>query len=112
MLNIIVFLITFVLSMTTKPMDVGKQQSIKKPNVLFISIDDLRYQNGYFENNVLQTPNISNLVSEGVLFSNHFVQVPTCGASCYSLLTGQRPKTRKFRSNNIFVKEISNKEER
>jgi len=81
------------------------------PNVLFIAVDDLRYQPGYFENKVLKTPHLNKLVSEGILFTNHYVQVPTCGASRHSLLTAQRPKTKAHLGNNITDKELSNRSE-
>ena len=43
-----------------------------------------------------------------MIFKNHFVQVPTCGASRYSLITGMRPRNRKQLQNNIVELEISN----
>ena len=51
------------------------------PNVLFISEDDLRPELGCYGNEIMQTPYLDKLVSKGSLFTNHFVQVPTCGAS-------------------------------
>ena len=85
---------------------------IKKPNVLFISIDDLRTELGVYGNPIIQTPNIDKIAASGVAFSNHFVQVPTCGASRYSLLTGFRPKTRAHLGNNIIAKEIATQSEK
>lgn len=87
-------------------------QTKQQPNVLFISIDDLRTELGVYGNSVIQTPNIDRLASNGVAFANHFVQVPTCGASRYSLLTGMRPKTKAHLGNNIFHKEVSNQPEK
>ncbi len=41
---------------------------------------------------------------QGVLFGNHYVQVPTCGASRYALLTGRSPiSSGVVRSNNAFT---------
>lgn len=60
-----------------------------KPNVLFIAVDDLRSELGYFENSSIITPNLDKLASQGVSFTNHFVQVPTCGASRAAFLTGK-----------------------
>ena len=73
-----------------------------KPNILFIAIDDLRPELGAYGNKVVQSPNLDRLANEGFLFNNHFVQVPTCGASRYSMLTGMRPVSRAHLKNNIF----------
>jgi len=46
---------------------------------------------GCYGNKNMLTPNLDHLASQSVLFNDHFVQVPTCGASRYALLTGLRP---------------------
>ena len=71
------------------------EQSIEKPNVLFICVDDLRPELGCYGNDYIHSPNIDKLAQSGAIFTNHFVQVPTCGASRYSMLTGLLPKTKK-----------------
>ena len=63
----------------------------RKFNVLFIAVDDLRTELGCYGIDYVQSPNLDRLASQGVLFTNHFVQVPTCGASRYALLTGRSP---------------------
>ena len=62
-----------------------------RPNVLFIAVDDLRPQMGCYGDTWMKTPNLDRLASQGRLFRHHYVQVPTCGASRYSMLTGLRP---------------------
>lgn len=62
-----------------------------QPNVLFICVDDLRPELGCQGEMGAQTPNLDRLASEGRLFTRHFVQFPTCGASRYSMLTSRRP---------------------
>lgn len=71
-------------------------ESPKKPNVLFISIDDLRPQLGCYGNPQMKSPNIDGLADTGITFTNTFCQVPTCGASRASLLTSIRPKKDRF----------------
>ena len=83
-----------------------------RPNVLFIAIDDLRPELGAYGNKIIQTPNLDTLANEGLLFNNHFVQVPTCGASRYSLMTGLRPREIKHLSNDIFEKEVAGQPEK
>ncbi len=69
----------------------AQQMERKAPNVLFIAIDDLRTELGCYGLDYVQSPNLDRLASQGVLFANHYVQVPTCGASRYALLTGRSP---------------------
>ncbi|WP_145111259.1 sulfatase [Gimesia panareensis] len=80
----------------------------KKPNVLFIAIDDLRTELGCYGHPHVQSPSLDRLASQGVLFTNHFVQVPTCGASRYALLTGRSPRNSGVtRSNQAFYRGAS-----
>lgn len=78
----------------------------KQPNILFIAVDDLRPELGCYGNNKIKTPNIDKLAADGHLFNNHFVSVPTCGASRQALLTGFHPRTEQHLSNlasEIFI---------
>lgn len=86
-----------------------KEIQKKEPNILFISVDDLNTELGFYGNNIVKSPNLDKLASESTIFTNHFVQVPTCGASRYSLLTGMRPKTTKHLKNSVFEAEVSSK---
>ncbi len=89
----------------------GDKQTAGKPNVLFICIDDLRPELGCYGNNYIKSPNIDRLAQTGVVFTNHFAQVPTCGASRCCLLTGMLPKTAKHLSNEACREFISGKPE-
>ncbi len=82
----------------------------KKPNVLLICIDDLRPELGCYGKEYIHSPNIDKLGSTGVVFTNHFVQVPTCGASRASMLTGLFPKTPGYLSNEACRKFIAERE--
>ncbi|MFC5625209.1 sulfatase [Algoriphagus winogradskyi] len=84
---------------------------VNRPNVLFIAVDDLRSELGHFENSSIITPNLDKLAAEGVSFTKHFVQVPTCGASRAAFLTGKRPSRTAELGNNIMQDEFSKKPE-
>jgi len=67
-----------------------------RPNVLFIPIDDLRPQLGCYGHPQMVTPCIDGLAEHGVVFSQAYCQVPVCGATRASLLTGVRPNRTRF----------------
>ncbi|MEP2280950.1 sulfatase [Maribacter sp.] len=68
------------------------QNNIKtKPNILFISVDDLRPALGVYDDTVAITPNIDRLAGEGMTFRQTFSQVAVCAPSRASLMTGLRP---------------------
>ncbi|MDX2415683.1 MAG: sulfatase [Bacteroidales bacterium] len=81
------------------------------PNVLFISIDDLRNELGAYGKSHIVSPNLDKLASEGCLFTNHFVNIPTCGASRYTLLTGRLPLTTGEIGNEAIRNNLSSAEE-
>ena len=62
--------------------------SAEKTNILLICVDDLRPELNCFGVDYIHSPNIDRLAASGRAFHNHYVNAPTCGASRYSLLTG------------------------
>ena len=69
----------------------GQAPAADRPNVLFIAIDDLRTDLGSLGVSYAQSPQLDAFAKSGRLFSHHFVQVPTCGASRCALLRGCYP---------------------
>lgn len=67
------------------------KKDVAKPNILFISIDDLRPTLGVYGDSIAVTPNIDQLASEGMTFRQTFTQVAVCAPSRASLMTGIRP---------------------
>lgn len=76
------------------PVSLLAQSPAKKPNVLFISVDDLndfppfgeRYPDAI-------TPNMDRLAKRGIVFSNAHCQFPLCGPSRASIMSGLLPST-------------------
>lgn len=61
----------------------------KPRNIVFILVDDLRYDAmGFMNHPFLQTPNIDSLAKNGVHLKNAFVTTSLCSPSRASLLTG------------------------
>jgi len=75
----------------------------KKPNILFISVDDLRPELPSFGKDYIHAPNIEKLFTQGRLFKRHYVQAPTCGASRFALLTGLFPEAPKQCKNSAVL---------
>lgn len=67
------------------------KKDLVKPNILFISIDDLRPTLGSYGDSIAITPNIDQLAAEGMTFRQTFAQVAVCAPSRASLMTGLRP---------------------
>ena len=65
----------------------------KKPNIVFIFVDDLRPDLGCYGNSIIKSPNLDQFAQESVLFKRQYATVPTCGASRLSLLRGKLPRT-------------------
>ncbi len=75
----------------------------EKPNVLFIAVDDLRPELSCYGHEKIISPNIDKLASNGLMFVNAYCNVPVCGASRASLLTGMRPTADRFVGYNTWA---------
>lgn len=88
-------------------MSCDRSEHNSKPNVLFIAVDDLRPDLGAYGNTIIKTPHLDRFAATACVFENHYVTVPTCGASRFSLLTGKLPRTRKHLQNSAFEHFVS-----
>ncbi len=74
-----------------------------RPNVLLISIDDLRPALGCYGDSLVQSPHIDRLAKSSRVFQRAYVQQAVCGASRASLLTGRLPdQTRVWHNRHLF----------
>ena len=79
------------------------EQVTQKPNVLLLYMDDLRPELASFGALQIQSPNIDDLAEKGVKFKNAYCNVPVCGASRASMLTGMLPTKNRFLDYKTFV---------
>jgi arylsulfatase A-like enzyme len=64
----------------------------RKPNVLFIAVDDLNHWVGHLgRNKQTKTPNIDRLAKMGVTFTRAYCAAPVCNPSRAALMSGMRP---------------------
>lgn len=65
-----------------------------RPNVLFISVDDLRDWVGYLGRHPQAvTPHFDRLAARGVVFERAYCAAPSCNPSRAALMSGLRPST-------------------
>ena len=81
------------------------QKIEKKPNFLFILVDDQPHDAVGFSKRYpfLKTPNIDKLAKEGVNIENFFVTQSICSPSRASFLTGTYPHIHGVNQNNKYV---------
>ncbi len=73
---------------------VSGQDAVRRPNVLFIAIDDQNDWIGSLGGHPLvKTPHIDALAARGTLFTNAHCQAPLCNPSRTSLMLSLRPST-------------------
>ncbi|MCL7752657.1 sulfatase [Polaribacter sp. Z022] len=79
----------------------------KKPNILFIAIDDLRPEIGAYGSDIAVTPNIDALAKDGLQFNRAYCQQAICSPSRASLMTGARPETIKVIENFTYFRDAN-----
>ena len=67
------------------------EPSAKRPNILFIAVDDLKPWVTAYGDKHAKTPGMDKLASEGLVFKNAYCQQAICAASRASIMTGMRP---------------------
>jgi iduronate 2-sulfatase len=78
----------------------------RRPNVLFIAVDDLRPQLGCYGDLIAITPNIDRLAKMGVVFDRAYCQQAVCAPSRASVLTGRRPDATKVWDLNTHFRSV------
>ncbi|MCL7764468.1 arylsulfatase [Polaribacter sp. Z014] len=86
------FLMVVIITLSSCAKEKTAYEKVKasKPNILFIMADDLGYGDlGCYGQDVIKTPNIDKLASQGLLFTQHYAGATVCAPSRNSLITGQ-----------------------
>ncbi|MFC1639387.1 sulfatase [Gemmatimonadota bacterium] len=67
------------------------QGSGERPNILWITCEDMSPRLGCYGDGTVPTPNIDRLAQQGVRYANAFATSPVCGPSRHALITGMYP---------------------
>ncbi len=70
-----------------------KKDPIKKPNILWIYVDDLNPVLSCYGESINPTPTLDYLAQNGVLFQKAFAAAPVCSAARSAIITGTMPTT-------------------
>ncbi len=77
----------------------GWCRQTRRPNILFIFIDDMGYADlSCFGNPKVRTANIDRLAAEGMRLTQFYVNSPICSPSRVAVMTGQYPSRWKIHS--------------
>ena len=66
-------------------------KTTSNPNILWIVADDLGVDLGCYGNDLIYTPNIDKLASQGVRYNNMFTVAAVCSVSRSAMITGMYP---------------------
>ena len=93
---LLLFLLICTVCSFTAPSKATQPQSPEppaRPNVILVFIDDMGWSDlSCFAGNEVETEHIDRLASEGIRFTNFYVNSPICSPSRVALATGQYPQ--------------------
>lgn len=79
----------------------NSDDTINKPNIIYILADDLGYgELGSYGQEKIETPNIDKLADSGMRFTQHYAGSPVCAPSRCVLLTGKHTGHAQIRGND------------
>ena len=82
-------------------------EKMRRPNILFLVVDDLKPMLGAYGNTDVKTPGIDKLASKGVVFDNSYCQQAVCAPSRISVFTGMRPDRTKVRDLHTDMRKMN-----
>lgn len=86
----------------------GMAKPTEKPNVLLLSVDDMRDFVGFLDGypGEVYTPNMDRLASMGIAFTNAHIACPLSCPSRNATMTGRYPSTTGLYDNNQWMKAV------
>ena len=66
----------------------AQEAAPKRPNILWITCEDMSLHLGCYGNKIVKTPSLDSLATEGVRYTNVFTTAGVCAPSRSALITG------------------------
>ena len=63
----------------------------KRPNIVFLLVDDLGWADVGYQSKKFSTPNIDELAKQGMVFTDAYAASPVCSPTRASIVTGKHP---------------------
>ena len=77
-------------AMAAQPAIAATGDTARQPNIIFILVDDLGYGDlGCYGQQIIHTPNLDRMASEGMRFTDHYAGSTVCAPSRCVLMTGR-----------------------
>lgn len=78
-----------------------KYNDVSRPNIIYILADDIGYgEMGFLGQMQIETPNLDQLATEGMVFTDHYTSSPSCAPARCMLLTGLHSGKAQIRAND------------
>lgn len=92
-LRTLLLLILLVVEFSCKRVKSKGKETVNKPNIVLINIDDLGWKDlSFMGNDFFETPNVDALSKKGIIFTNGYASAANCAPSRANLMTGQWPQ--------------------
>ncbi len=95
-ISIILFCSVIFFNCGSSKKDSSNRNQERQKNILFIAVDDLRPELNFYGADHIKSPNLDKLASQSLVFNRAYCNIPVCGASRASLLSGARPTRKRF----------------
>lgn len=69
----------------------AQKKNIEKPNILWITCEDISPTLSFYGDKTAKTPNLDALAAESMIYDNAFATTPVCGPSRSGIITGMMP---------------------
>ena len=88
LLSLVVVTIFWVFNKNTDTPNSAEVRQHNKPNILWITVEDMSPHLGSYGDTLVNTPNLDRLAKEGRRYTNVFATAPICSTARSSLITG------------------------
>jgi len=91
-INLVIVIALFLTNCTTQPTPEFRIEDLGfRPNILWITCEDIGPALGCYGDSAANTPNLDKLAWEGIMFTNAFSVAGVCAPSRHALITGMYP---------------------